>query len=44
LGIEPASAPIFGPERDAEGAGMRVLAPGESINTSLTVRFSELRA
>lgn len=44
LGIEPASAPIFGPERDAEGAGMRVLAPGESINTSLTVRLSELRA
>ena len=39
LGIEPANAPIFGPERDAADAGIRLLAPDESFRTDLTVRF-----
>ena len=40
LGIEPANAPIFGPDRDAPDAGIPILAPGESITTTLTVRIS----
>ncbi len=40
LGIEPANAPMWGPGRDAEGSGMRVLAPGDEFTTSLTVRFA----
>lgn len=30
LGIEPATAPLFGPDRDGEFAGAPVLAPGQS--------------
>lgn len=40
LGIEPANAPLFGRRRDAAGAGVRVLDPGESFETRLTVRLS----
>lgn len=40
LGIEPANAPIFGPDRDAPDAGIPILAPGESLTTTLTVRVT----
>lgn len=38
LGIEPCNAPLWGPAREAEGAGIPVLAPGEGLTTSVTVR------
>jgi hypothetical protein len=38
LGIEPANAPMWGPDRDVEpGAGAPVLAPGEQIRTAVTI-------
>ena len=40
LGIEPANAPLFGPDRDAPDAGIPILAPGESFTTAVTVRTS----
>jgi hypothetical protein len=40
LGIEPANAPIFGPDRDEPDAGIPVLAPGESFTTQVSVRLS----
>lgn len=40
LGIEPCNAPLWGPEREADGAGMPVLGPGETFDTSLAIRFS----
>jgi hypothetical protein len=40
LGIEPANAPIFGPDRDAPDAGIPILAPGESLTTTVTVRVT----
>ena len=40
LGIEPANAPIFGPDRDTPDAGIPILAPGESLTTTLTVRVT----
>lgn len=44
LGIEPANAPMWGPVRDAEGAGMRVLAPGEEFTANITIRLSSAAA
>ncbi|MGD8195783.1 DUF4432 family protein [Herbiconiux sp. P18] len=38
LGIEPATAPIFGPDRDAPHAGAPVLAPGQSRRHELSIR------
>ena len=40
LGIEPSNAPMWGPERDTEAAGMAVLEPGQTIDTSLTIRVT----
>ena len=40
LGIEPANAPIFGPGRDANDAGIPILAPGATFTTNLTFRIS----
>ena len=40
LGLEPANAPMWGPERDCEGAGVPVLAPGATLVTEVEVRFS----
>lgn len=37
LGIEPASAPLFGPDRTGPDAGAPVLAPGESRRSGVTV-------
>lgn len=40
LGIEPSNAPLWGAERDSAGAGVPVLEPGATLETSLTVRLS----
>lgn len=40
LGIEPSNAPLFGPEREAEGAGMQILASDEELTTGITLRLS----
>jgi hypothetical protein len=40
LGIEPANAPIFGPERSAPHAGAPVLEPGHEQETGFTLRLS----
>lgn len=40
LGIEPCNAPMWGAARESEGAGMPVLGPGETFETSLAIRFS----
>lgn len=40
LGIEPANAPLWGAERESEGAGIPVLQPGEELETTVTVRLS----
>ncbi|MFH5824254.1 DUF4432 family protein [Georgenia sp. AZ-5] len=37
LGIEPASAPMFGPERDQPGAGAPVLEPGQEWRTGVRI-------
>lgn len=37
LGIEPANAPLFGPERSQPWAGAPVLAPGEDLRSRLVV-------
>ena len=37
LGIEPATAPLFGPERDAEHAGAPVLEPGMSRSQKVRI-------
>ena len=37
LGVEPANAPLFGPERDLPGAGAPVLAPGEAWETGVSI-------
>jgi hypothetical protein len=37
LGVEPANAPLFGPERDGPGAGAPVLAAGEHWRTSVRI-------
>lgn len=39
LGIEPANAPLFGPDRDACGAGASSLEPGERIESGFTLTF-----
>lgn len=38
LGIEPSTAPLFGPERDAPHAGAPLLAPGETRRHEVTIR------
>lgn len=40
LGVEPTNAPLFGPDRDADDAGMPVIAPGDELVTGVTLRFS----
>jgi hypothetical protein len=42
LGIEPANAPIFGPERSAPNAGAPVLEPGDEQETGFTLSLSRL--
>lgn len=37
LGVEPANAPLFGPERDGQHTGAPVLRPGESWRTGVAV-------
>lgn len=37
LGVEPANAPLFGPERDGPHAGAPLLGPGESWRTGVVV-------
>lgn len=37
LGIEPANAPIFGPDRVGELAGARLLDPGATVSTSVRI-------
>lgn len=39
LGVEPANAPLFGPDRESEGAGMRDLEPGQELLTGVTLRL-----
>ncbi|MDR0285324.1 MAG: aldose 1-epimerase family protein, partial [Propionibacteriaceae bacterium] len=40
LGLEPANAPLWGPDRAGEDAGAPVLQPGEAFETALTIRCS----
>lgn len=40
LGIEPANAPIFGPDRSAPDAGAPVLQPGQHQETGFTLKLS----
>lgn len=37
LGIEPATAPLFGPDRDGESAGAPVVAPQQSRSHEVTI-------
>jgi len=41
LGVEPANAPLVGPERASAGAGAPVLGPGESWACGLRVRVDD---
>ena len=41
LGIEPANAPLFGPERDDAGTRAVLLAPGESVETAVSIAHEE---
>lgn len=41
LGIEPANAPLFGPERDDEQTRAVWLAPGESVETAVSITHGE---
>lgn len=38
LGVEPSNAPLFGPERDSEDAGMHTLGAGEELITGVSLR------
>lgn len=40
LGVEPTNAPLFGPDREADDAGMPMLAPGDELVTGVTLQFS----
>lgn len=40
LGIEPANAPLWGPERDAPHGGAPLLAAGEEIVTGVEIAFA----
>lgn len=42
LGIEPANAPLFGPDRDRVNAGAPVLAPGESCDFEVVITVQEI--
>lgn len=41
LAIEPANAPLFGPDRDTDGAGAPMLAPGETRRHEIMLTISE---
>lgn len=41
LAVEPAGAPLFGPDRELPHAGAPVLAPGEKIETGFTLELHE---
>lgn len=41
LGVEPANAPLFGPERDLPHAGAPVLAPGATWRTGVRIAMLE---
>lgn len=39
LGLEPGNAPMWGIDREQEHRGMKILAPGESATTDITVHL-----
>jgi hypothetical protein len=40
LGIEPANAPLFGPDRERPHAGAPIVEPGASVDTGVRIEFA----